>query len=413
MRMRWIIVALLFFATTINYLDRAILGVILPEIREKFHFGLPIYGTIQMVFQLAYALGSLLGGKLLDRYGTRIGYGIAATVWSLAATLNAFAGSGLQFGLYRTVLGFGESANFPACNKATAEWFPSDERATAMGIVNAGTNLANIFGPLLFILIAVKLGWQVCFAIMGGLGFLWLPIWFLTYRLPKQAGATKPISKLSIRDVIKYRQAWGYAGAKFLTDPVWWFYLFWLPIYFTDVRHFNPSQRGVALTIVYSISAVGAVMGGVIAGFLMKRGWTVGKARKTTMLFCALVMPMCSLGVVVTNAQLAVLLFGLATAAHQAWMTNLFTTPADVFPAQAVGSTNGFGVCVGGLGGALFSGIIPGTVIPLLGYVPVLMTMSCFYLVAWFVMHRLMGNLEMIPLHEIESHPATLAHSSV
>jgi ACS family hexuronate transporter-like MFS transporter len=412
MRMRWIIVGLLFFATTINYLDRAILGVILPEIRDKFHFGLPVYGTIQMVFQIAYAGGSLLGGKLLDRYGTRVGYGIAAAVWSLAATLNAFAGSAFQFGLYRTVLGFGESANFPACNKATAEWFPADERATAMGIVNAGTNLANIFGPPLFILIALKLGWQVCFAVMGGLGFLWLPIWFLTYRLPNRPGGpVAAIAKLSIRDVMKYKQAWGYAWAKFLTDPVWWFYLFWLPIYFTDVRHFSPSQRGVALTIVYSISAVGAVMGGVVSGFLIKRGWTVGKARKTTMLFCAVVMPVCSLGVVVENARLAVLLFGLATAAHQAWMTNLFTTPADVFPSQAVGSTNGFGVCVGGLGGALFSGIIPGTVIPLLGYVPVLLTMSCFYLIAWFLMHRLMGNLEMVTLQEVETRHATLAHS--
>jgi ACS family hexuronate transporter-like MFS transporter len=243
--MRWVIVGLLFFATTINYLDRAVLGVILPEIRDKFHFGLPVYGAIQMVFQLAYAGGSLLGGRLLDRYGTRVGYGIAAAVWSLAATLNAFAGSAFQFGLFRTVLGFGESANFPACSKAAAEWFPPNERATAMGIVNAGTNLANIFGPPLFILIALTLGWQACFAIMGGLGFLWLPFWFLTYRLPKQAGAATALgAKLSIGDVMKYKQAWGYGLAKFLTDPVWWFYLFWLPTYLTDVRHFTPQRRG-------------------------------------------------------------------------------------------------------------------------------------------------------------------------
>src|ERR1700680_655716 len=299
MRMRWVIVSLLFFATTINYLDRAILGVILPAIRVKFNFGLPIYGTMQMVFHLAYAGGSLLGGKLLDHYGTRLGYGIAAAVWSLAATLNAFAGSALQFGLFRTVLGFGESANFPACSKAAAEWFPPDERATAMGIVNAGTNLANIFGPPLFILIALTLGWQACFAIMGGLGFLWLPFWLLTYRLPKQSGApTAPGSKISFSDVMKYKQAWGYGLAKFLTDPVWWFYLFWLPTYLTDVRHFTPAQRGTALMIVYAISAVGALLGGVVSSYLMKRGWSVGKARKMTMLFCAVVMPACTLGVV-------------------------------------------------------------------------------------------------------------------
>src|SRR5215469_2880303 len=189
MRMRWVIVGLLFFATTINYLDRAILGVILPEIRDQFHFGLEAYGWIQFVFQIAYAGGSLVGGYILDRLGTRLGYGIAAALWSLAAILNAFAGSVFQFGAYRTVLGLGESANFPACSKAAAEWLPPEDRATGMGIVNAGTNIANIIGPPVFIFIALKVNWQVCFAIMGGLGFLWLPAWFLLYRLPKQTGA--------------------------------------------------------------------------------------------------------------------------------------------------------------------------------------------------------------------------------
>lgn len=410
--MRWVVVSLLFFATTVNYLDRAILGVILPEIREKFHFGLQFYGAIQFWFQIAYAAGSLVGGKLLDRHGTRIGYGIAVAVWSLAATLNALAGSALQFLFYRIALGLGESANFPACTKATAEWLPSDDRATGMGIINSGTNLANIFGPPLFIFIALKMGWQACFAIMGVLGFLWLPLWFLTYRLPKPSGAAAPqIAKLSISAVMRYKQAWGYGIAKFLTDPVWWFYLFWLPTYLTDVRHFTPTQRGTALTVVYAISGIGAVLGGVIAGALIKFGWPVGRARKATMLFCAIVMPACALGVVVQSAWLAVVLFGLATAAHQAWMTNLFITPADVFHAEAVGSTNGFGVCLGGLGGALFSGIIPGTVIPHVGYVPVLLGMSCFYIIAWFIVHRMMGNLEMVSLHEVEPHPGPLAPS--
>src|ERR1700740_1134647 len=410
MRMRWVVGSLLFFATTVNYLDRAILGVILPEIRDNFHFGLQAYGLIQFVFQIAYAAGSLCGGWLLDRYGTRIGYGLAVVVWSRAAMLNAFAGSSFQFGAYRTALGLGESANFPACTKAMAEWLPSGDRATGLGIINSGTNLANIFGPPLFIFIALKMGWQACFAIMGALGFLWLPLWFLTYRLPKPAGVAAPdIAKLSISEVMKYKQAWGYGIAKFLTDPVWWFYLFWLPTYLTDVRHYTPTERGTALTVVYAISGVGAVLGGVVAGALIKRGWTVGRSRKATMLFCAVVMPACALGVVVQNARLAVVLFGLATAAHQAWMTNLFVTPADVFPAEAVGSTNGFGVCLGGFGGALFSGIIPGMVIPHVGYVPVLLGMSCFYIIAWFIVHRMMGNLEMVSLHEVEPHPAPLA----
>ncbi len=190
-----------------------------------------------------------------------------------------------------------------------------------------------------------------------------------------------------------------------------WFYLFWLPTYLTDVRRFTPQQRGAALMIVYSISAVGALMGGVVSSFLIKRGWKVGKARKMTLLFCAIVMPACTLGVVVQDARLAVFLFGLATAAHQAWMTNLFIMPADVFPSQAVGSANGFGVCLGGLGGALFSGIIPGTVIPHIGYVPVLMGMSCFYIVAWIVIHRMMGDLEMVTLGVDESRVSSLEPS--
>jgi MFS transporter, ACS family, aldohexuronate transporter len=413
MRMRWVVVGLLFFATTINYLDRAILGVILPEIRENFHFGLQAYGLIQMFFQIAYAGGSLFGGYLLDRLGTRIGYGIAAGVWSLAAMLNAFAGSAFQFGLYRTALGLGESANFPACTKAAAEWLPPEDRATGMGIVNSGTNLANIFGPPLFIFIALKVGWQACFAIMGALGFLWLPFWLVMYHLPKKTGVnSKPVARLPMSAVVKYRQAWGYGIAKFLTDPVWWFYLFWLPTYLSEVRHFTPSQRGTALTVVYAISGVGAVAGGVVSGAFIKQGWTVGKARKATMLFCALVMPVCGLGVIVPDARLAVLLFGLATAAHQAWMTNLFISPADVFPAEAVGSANGFGVCLGGLGGALFSGVIPGLVIPHIGFVPVLLTMSGFYIIAWLFVHTMMGNLEMVSIHEIEPEPSPLAHSS-
>ncbi len=415
MRMRWVIVGLLFFATTINYLDRAILGVILPEIRDQFHFGLQAYGLIQMWFQLAYAGGSLVGGYLLDRLGTRVGYGIAAALWSLAAVLNAFAGTVFQFGAYRTVLGLGESANFPACSKAAAEWLPPEDRATGMGIVNAGTNIANIIGPPIFIFIALKVDWQVCFAIMGGLGFLWLPVWLLTYRLPKQAGATASgaaaAAKLPMRDVVKYKETWGYALAKFLTDPVWWFYLFWLPTYLTEARQFSPEQRGLALTVVYAISGVGAVAGGLVAGALIKRGWAVGRARKATMLACALAMPVCGLGVVVRDPRLAVLLFGLATAAHQAWMTNLFITPADIFPPAAVGSTNGFGVCIGGLGGALFSGVIPGMVIPHLGYVPVLLSMSFFHIIAWLIVHRLMGKWEMLSLQVNATRTGSLAAS--
>jgi ACS family hexuronate transporter-like MFS transporter len=301
------------------------------------------------------------------------------------------------------MLGFGESANFPACNKATAECFSPGERATAMGVILFGTNLGNIIGPPLFIWITLMFGWRTCFVVIGGIGFLWVPLWFLVYRLPKRPSALlQEQSKISIKAVLRYKQSWGFAWAKFLTDPVWWFYLFWLPTYLDEVRHFSAQERAGALTLIYAVSGAGAMAGGAASSFLMKRGWHVGKARKSVMLVCAIIMPATGFGVVVGSSALAVALFALGTAAHQAWMTNLFTTPADIFPQQAVASANGVGVFTGAIGGALFSGLIPGYVIPVAGYVPVLLTMSCFYLIAWLLVHKLMGNLEMVTLQTEE-----------
>jgi ACS family hexuronate transporter-like MFS transporter len=401
MRLRWLILFLLFTATTINYLDRTILAVLLPEIRKQFPLDASSYGKITFAFQVFYGVGAIIGGVMLDRYGTRIGFGLAAALWSAAATMTAFAGSALQFGLFRSLLGLAESVNFPACNKATAEFLAQNERASAMGMINAGTNVANIIGPPIFIWLALKLSWQGCFALVGVLGFLWLPAWFIAYRATSNTdGRELGPRKLSILEVMKYKQAWGYAWAKFLTDPVWWFYLFWLPTYLNDVRRFSAGERATALTIVYAISGVGAVVGGLASSHLMKRGWPVGRARKTTMLGCAIIMPLCGLGVVMPNAWLAVLLFGVALAAHQAWMSNVYTTPGDVFPRQAVGSTNGFGVCAGALGGALFSGLIPGYVIPWVGYIPLMLGMSCAYLLAWWIVHRMMGDLSIVKLRD-------------
>ena len=404
--MRWYILSLLFVASTINYLDRAILAVLLPEIRNQIQISTGVYGVITFWFQISYAVGSLIGGRLLDKYGTRIGFGVAALLWSLAATLNAFAANAFQFGVLRAMLGLGESTNFPACNKAAAELFPPSLRATVMGVVHFGANLANIIGPPLFIWIALSMSWQTCFAIVGGIGFLWVPAWLLAYRLPlQQNDPGQEIAKLSMKQVMHYRQAWGYAWAKFLTDPVWWFFLFWIPIYLNDVRHFTASERATALTVIYTISSAGALLGGAASSYLIKSGWNVGKARKTVMLLCACVMPAAAMGVFAERAAITVVFFGISLAAHAAWMTNVFTTTADVFPKQAVGVANGFGNCVGGLGGALLSGLIPGYVIPLVGYIPVLLIMSCFYLVAWFLVHRLMGNLEPIQLELDKSMP--------
>jgi ACS family hexuronate transporter-like MFS transporter len=405
--MRWFILSLLFVASTINYLDRAILAVLLPEIRKQIEISTSAYGTITFWFQISYAAGSIICGRLLDKYGTRIGFGIAAVLWSVAATLNAFAATVMHFGLLRIMLGLGESANFPACNKAAAELFPPSRRANVMGVVHFGANLANIIGPPVFIWIALSFGWRACFAIIGGIGFLWVPAWLVGYRLPEQPDSSlRETAKLSMKALLRYRQAWGYAWAKFLTDPVWWFYLFWIPIYLNDVRHLTAPERATALTVIYSISSAGALLGGAASSYLITRGWNVGKARKSVMLTCAFIMPAATLGVFSEKAAVTVFLFGVSMAAHAAWMTNLFTTPADVFPKQAVGVANGFGNCVGALGGALFSGLIPGYVIPVAGYIPVLLTMSCFYLIAWMLVHRLMGNLEPLALERLDNKQA-------
>ena len=401
--MRWYVLSLLFVVSTINYLDRAILAVLLPEIRSQIAINTGTYGTITFWFQILYALGSLIGGRLLDKYGTRIGFGAAAALWSLAATLNAFAANALHFGLLRGMLGLGESTNFPACNKAAAELFPPSQRATVMGVVHFGANLANIIGPPLFIWVALSLGWRACFAIVGGIGFLWVPAWLMGYRLPVQTGTPQQkAATLSMKAVLLYRQAWGYAWAKFLTDPVWWFFLFWIPIYLNDVRHLTASERATALTVIYAISSVGALLGGAISSYLIKNGWSVGKARKTVMLVCACIMPVAALGVFADRSAVTVLFFGISMAAHAAWMTNVFTTTADVFPKQAVGVANGFGNCVGGIGGALFSGLIPGYIIPVVGYIPVLLTLSWFYLIALLLIHKLMGNLEPVVLERFQ-----------
>jgi ACS family hexuronate transporter-like MFS transporter len=227
---RWWIIALLFVATTINYLDRGILGVLLPEIQKELNFSQAAYGEITFWFQFAYGIGGLIGGRLLDLYGTRVGYGAAAAFWSAAGMLTALATTPFHFGALRMALGLGEAPNFPAINKALAEWFPPSQKAMAMGVVNFGVNFASVIGPPLFVWIAAAHSWQACFLIMGALGFLWLPVWLLT--TPK-AAAQIVAPKQSIVAILKHKQAWGYIWGKFLTDPVWWFYLFWLPTYLT------------------------------------------------------------------------------------------------------------------------------------------------------------------------------------
>ncbi len=408
--LRWWTLALLFFATTINYLDRIVLSFLAPIIRKDIHLPEEVYGYVTGAFSFAYMIGFLFAGKFIDRYGTRIGYAVAITWWSIAGACHALARSALGLGFWRAMLGLGEAGNFPAAIKTVAEWFPKKDRAFATGIFNAGTNVAAMVGPPLLVWMVEHVGWRGCFFITGGAGFVWLILWLATYRPPEQHPKVTAAELAYIRSdpdeahepdigwvaALKYRETWGFTIAKFLTDPVWWFYLWWLPLYLADIRKLTLAQAGWALPVVYLMADVGSVAGGWLSGFFLRRGWPVSRARKTAMAFSACAMPIGAMAVFMPNVVATIALVSLITAAHQGWSANLFTTVSDVFPKRAVASVVGIGGCAGALGGVLFSSVIPGYVIAHFGYKPVFLTLGCFHLTALLVVHLLMGRMQRV-----------------
>jgi ACS family hexuronate transporter-like MFS transporter len=394
--MRWWILFLLFLATLINYMDRTIFAVLVPVMRTDLHIDERIYGYLTAAFLGAYTVGYLVMGRVVDKLGTKAGFTVSAGVWSIAAGLTAITGSPLQLGGFRGLLGFAEAGNFPAAIKGVAEWFPQEQRAFATGIFNSGSNLAQVVGPPIFVYLDHAFGWRTCFLLTGSLGAVWLLFWWLSYRTPPKAEIEEKFVKVPYSEALKYKQTWGFASAKFLTDSAWWFYLFWLPLCLHDQRHMKDQEYARALAIIYFVASFGSMGGGWLSGFLMKRGWAKGKSRKTAMLICALAMPIAATGVLVPSAAAAIALFSLATSAHQGFSANLFTTTSDVFPKSALGSVTGIGGCIGGLGGVIFSAIVPGFLVKFVGYTPLFLMMSTFYLLALFLLHILMGDLEPI-----------------
>jgi ACS family hexuronate transporter-like MFS transporter len=414
-KVRWWVLGLLFFATTINYLDRIVFSVLIPVIRQDLHIDDQMYGYLTSSFTLAYTVGFLIAGGLIDRYGTRIGYAVSVTLWSIAAALHAAAGSAFSLAVWRGVLGFAEAGNFPAAIKATAEWFPKRDRAFATGLFNSGTNIASVVGPPLFVWMTAMYGWRGCFIITASIGFVWLVWWMWFYKSPASHGSVSKAeydyihsdeaeadtgggAALGWQEVIRYRQTWGFAIGKFLTDPVWWFYLFWLPPYLFDVRKFNLKEIGWALPVIYTLASVGSLAGGWISGFLMRRGWPNGKARKLTLLICALCMPVAAMAAIARSPYLAIALVSLATAAHQGWSANLFTTTSDVFPKRAVASVTGIGGCLGGFGGVIFTGLLPGYVVSHFGYTPVFLIMGSLHMIAIVAVHLLLRDMRRLNL---------------
>lgn len=388
-RVRWWILALLFFGTTINYLDRIVLGTLVPDIRRDLQISDKDYGFITAAFQAAYTLGFLYMGRFVDRLGSRIAYAVAAVGWSIAAALHMFAGSAFQLGMWRSLLGLCESCNFPAAIKSVAEWFEEKDRAFATGIFNSGTNVAATIGPPALVYLSARYGWRACFLLTASLGIIWVLAWLRVHPSVHPSGKAAAAG-LTWLEAVALRETWGFALGKFFSDPAWWFYLFWLPLYLHDVRKLDMKTAGWVLLFIYLMASAGSVAGGFFSGFWIRRGWAPLRARKLTMFICAACMPFAALGVLAPDVTVAVLLFSLATAAHQGWSANLFTTVSDTVPQNAVGAVTGIGGFAGGIGGFLFSGIIPGYVIPAFGYAPVFLSMGGFYFIGLLAVHRLM-----------------------
>jgi ACS family hexuronate transporter-like MFS transporter len=367
-RYRWAICALLFFATTINYIDRQILSLLKPILDEQLKWTNEEFGYVNSAFQGAYGIGLLAFGWFIDRYGTKVGYAVSIAAWSLAAFGHALVGSVGGFVVARIALGLGEGGNFPSAIKAVALWFPKRERALATSIFNSGTNVGAIIAPAIVPWIAFTWGWQAAFIAAGLAGFLWLFFWIPFYNVPEKIKHLRQDELAHIRSdaddagnqekipwlrLLGYRQTWSFIIAKFLTDPIWWFFLIWLPDFFKQTRGLDIKTSWIHLVTIYAIVTVLSIIGGWVTGFLAKSGWTVTRARKTGMfVFALLVLPIYA--VTSVGDWTAVLLIGLAGAAHQAWSANLFTTVSDMFPKRAVASVIGIGGMAGALGGMMF-----------------------------------------------------------
>jgi MFS transporter, ACS family, hexuronate transporter len=406
-RHRWVICALLFFATTINYVDRQVIGILKPTLSAEFGWSETDYADIVFWFQAAYAIGLLTAGRIIDKIGIKWGYAIAVAVWSFFGMAHAAASSVATFALARFGLGLGEAGNFPAAIKATADWFPKKQRALATGIFNSGSNVGAILTPLMVPPIVFAFGWQAAFLITGALGFVWLAAWWAIYRSPEinpKVSATEldfirsdppeDDTPIKWRELLRHRQTWAFAVGKFMTDPIWWFFLFWLPDFFGKNYGLDLKTFGPPLIAIYLLADVGSIGGGWLSSALIKRGWSINRGRKTAMLVCALCVLPVSLAIYAENLFIAVVIIGLAAAAHQGWSANLFTLASDVMPRRAVASVVGIGGMAGAVGGMLMSKYA-GYVLENVGsYTPIFLTIGSMYLIALIIIHLMLPRLE-------------------
>jgi MFS transporter, ACS family, hexuronate transporter len=445
---RWFICGLLFFATTVNYLDRQVISLLKPELERQYNWSEIDYSHIVFAFQLAYALGYLLAGRMMDRIGVRRGFTLVVAVWSAAAMAHGLVGPLVQFGLpwingllegtligamtgttlsvagfavARFALGLSEGGNFPGSIKTVGEWFPKKERALATGIFNSGANIGAIVTPLAVPWITLRWGWPAAFYATGGTGFLWLLLWLLNYRNPQshprvsaaelayiESDPPDPPVRIPWLKLLRYRQTWAYAAATLLTSPVWWFYLFWLPSFLHDRHGIDLKTIGGPLLTVYMMASVGSVAGGWLSSWLIKRGRSINFARKTALLACALcVVPVC-MASQVSDMSLAVVLIGLAAAAHQGFSANLYTIVSDTFPRKAVSSVVGIGGTAGAIGG-MFVAELVGYILDWTAraygtkqYLVLFVMAASAYLVALGIIQLLLPRLEVATFDEVQ-----------
>lgn len=423
---RWVICSLIFFATTINYLDRAVISLLKSDLSKDFHWNDGDYANIEIAFKIAYSVGLLFAGRLIDKLGTKMGYFFSTFLWSISAVCHAFVNSTMGFIVVRSALGLSEAGNFPAAIKAVAEWFPKKERALATGIFNSGANIGAIIAPLTVPFIAVTWGWRWAFVITGSIGFIWLILWLLFYEIPKRqkrlsetelvyinsdnehdlADKLTTDKKTSWLKLLTYRQTWAFSAGKFLTDPIWWFYLFWLPDFLESQYGLKGTAIALPVALVYTISTFGSIYGGYLPKSLIEKNWPVFKARKTSMLIYAFaVVPIIFAQILGSiNMWLAVVIIGLAASAHQAWSANMFTTVSDMFPKKVVGSVTGIGGMFGSIGSVLLSLLVQKSMfvhyraIHQIETAYYIMFFVCggAYLLAWCIMHFLVPKMKPV-----------------
>jgi MFS transporter, ACS family, hexuronate transporter len=424
---RWTVVTLIFFATTINYVDRQIIGLLKPILEKEFAWSETDFAHIVMAFTAAYAAGLLIAGRLIDKTGTRAGYSLIIVVWSVAGMLHAFARNALQFGMARIGLGLGESGNFPAGMKTISEWFPKKERGTATGFFNSGPSVGVVLALLIVPWILRNYSWHEVFLFTGASGFIWLIFWLIFYDIPSRqkrlspeeysyiskGQEIEPVADDKKRSFNWYRlfafpQTWALITGKGLIDPIFWFFLFWLPSYFSSAYEIDLTRPSLELIIIYSATTIGSITGGYFSSVLISRGWKVIRARKTILFIIAILELSIIFARYASTAWIAVAIISLAVAVHQAWATNVFTLASDIFPTEAVSSVVGIAGMAGAIGGILFP-ILVGYLLDLYkeagnltgGYNMLFIICGLTYLSAWCIIHLLTRNRDMVKFHEL------------